>query len=660
MSSKSALLLRALIPEKVSLWFSVYLLGLLFFALFRALFLIFHIPLVHNAPAADMAYAFFIGARYDTVTLCIMILPLFLITILPNIRLDSPLFRRTFLIVTTVLFSLFFFALTADIKYFDNFGSRLNFWAIEYADSPAMYFYSIFNITGFWLLISTWIGATVIFYFIIRKVFRILAIRKTEFGGLRVLLSYICYLALLIIGIRGSFGAKPLDWGTAIFSSNQVLNQSALNGIYTLTHSILEARDEGKADYAGDLKPEDIASTWHDVTNMLDIRPDDSLSLAHTVVSSRKIGFRPNLVIVLMESWSGQWVGALGSKLGVTPHFDSLAAHGILFTDFYANGVRTNRGIPATLCSFPSLSGRAIMKRYAANTPFRSMAQVLSDFNYRSIFAYGGDINFDNMEGFLRASGYQEFYAEHDFPGAPELGKWGLADDAVFRKLTDDMPSFPRPFHLAVMTISNHDPYMIPDDRFKLYSNSDPESRQYNVLYYTDWALGQFIDRARRLPLFDSTVFVFVADHCAHQSGKYPLAPGNFHIPLLIYSPKLLGDSGVVISKTGSQVDIIPTLVDLLGLSTTVYSWGRDLLALPADDSGFAVIVGEDRLGLIEPPYFYFDYVNIGKYLYDTRTPNCLEHDILAAHPDTASIMERRLASYIRLAEYLSRGGKKK
>ncbi|SYZ72944.1 putative Sulfatase [Candidatus Zixiibacteriota bacterium] len=651
--------IRSIMPEKISLWLAVYLIGLVSFALFRALFLLFHFSLIDTARAADIAEAFIIGARYDTVTLCIMILPFFLITIWPRIKMESNSFRRFFLLTVTIIFCLFFFALTADIKYFDNFGSRLNFWAIEYADSPAMYFYSIFNITGFWYLIAAWPGATAILYIILRKIYRSLIADKQHAGPGRLVISYLLFLALLIIGIRGSFGAKPLDWGTAIFGHNQVLNQSALNGIYTLTHSILEASAEGEADYAGDLTPENISAARTDVIKMLDITPVDSTSLAHKTVSRHQIGFRPNVVVVIMESWSGEWIGALGSKLGVTPHFDSLAAHGILFTNFYANGVRTNRGIPAVLCSFPSLSGRAIMKRYAASLPFRSLAQVLGDYDYHSIFAYGGDINFDNMEGFLRASGYQQFFSESDFPGAPELGKWGLADDAVFKQLSQRMNSFPRPFQLGVMTISNHDPYMIPDDRFKIYPGSDPESRQYNVLYYTDWALGQFIAETRQLPLFDSTVFVFVADHCAHQYPKYPLAPDNFHIPLLIYAPGILGDSGVIVSKTGSQVDIIPTVVDLLGLSPTLYSWGRDLLSLPSDDPGFAVIVGEDRLGLIEPPYFFFDWVKIGKYMYDMRATDYLEHDILRDHSDTAAIMERRLASYIRLAEYLSRGRSK-
>jgi len=362
-----------------------------------------------------------------------------------------------------------------------------------------------------------------------------------------------------------------------------------------------------------------------------------------------------------MESWSADMIGALGSNLKVSPQFDSLCNHGILFTQFYASGIRTNHGIPATLCTFPYVSGRSIMRRYAADHAFRSLAQSLEDYDYTNIFAYGGDIEFDNMEGFLRTAGYEKFYAEPDFDMSKKLGKWGIPDHVIFEHLAKETRTFKRPYHLAIMTLSNHDPHLIPDERFRLYSDSVPDSKILNTFYYSDWAIGDFINRLKEYPSFDSTIFVFTADHCPYQTGAFALMPKNFQIPLLIYAPRLIGDSAIVIDRTGGQVDIVPTIIGLLGLNTEEYTWGRNLLSLPSNDSGFVTIISDEKLGFISGPMFFFEWQNhSGKSLYDLRKPHYFKDNLIAEYPEVADRMETEMEAYIQLANYLSRGGRRK
>lgn len=659
-------ILRTLIPTaKIAVWLAIYIIGILFLAVFRLLFLLTHRPLVGDSAISTVLQSFLVGLKFDSAVLSYVILPLFLFSMLPFIKFSSRKTQRVFVCLLTVIFGIFFLMSSADIRYFDVFGSRMNYWLVEYIQYPGMFLYSSATDPGFWKLFLLWLAATALFFLIIRKTINRIAEINFSAGLINRIVCSIIAVALLVLGIRGGLGIKPLDWGAAFHCDNPFLNQLSLNSVYTFAHSLYEELQEGRTVIGHENNRfafYDINDAYRTTCEMLHLDSADiteDFTLEHSTDSYDRPGFQPNVVVIIMESWSADMIGAFGSKLGVTPRFDSLCARGILFRDFYANGVRTNRGIPAVLCSFPSLAGRSIMNRYAADRPFRSLAEILKENRYFNAFAYGGDIQFDNMEGFLRMTGYEKFYDESDFDGAKKLGKWGIPDHVVFNRLVKEMTQYRRPFHLAVMTLSNHDPYLIPDKRFQLYDDTVSDSKLLNTFYYSDWAIGQFIDSLKKEPLFDSTIFIFTADHCPHQEGKYPLAPRNFHIPLLIYAPKLIGDTAVVIDKTGSQVDIVPTLIDILGLSVVQYSWGRDLLNLPVDDSGFAVIVAEDRLGLIEGSRFFFNWLGSGKLLYNLSETPYLEHNLLDAYPDNAIRMERRLNSYIELAVYLSRGGKR-
>lgn len=650
------------IPPKTKIWMAIFGIGTLLFAFLRLLLLLTHLSLAEGSFFPDVFLSFWVGFRFDAIILSIISLPLFLISLLPFIRFTFINVRRIYTIVLTVLFAPVIFLSIADLRFYDSFGSRLNFWAVEYIEFPKMFFYTVVTTASFWILITLWLVLTILFYFAIKFILNKFGPVEINISRTKTIVIYLLMTILLVFGIRGRTGMKALDWGEAYFSDNNFVNQLSLNSIYTLSHSIYEELRDGKKLFEGTesrFSFYDIDSAYQNVAGMLNIEykmQGDNYDLSYRLDSPKNYSFLPNVVLIMMESWSSELIGALGSKYNVSPNFDSLCAHGILFDNFYANGIRTNRGLAATLCSFPSLPGRSIMKRYSASYPFRPLPDMLNEFGYSTNYAYGGDIQFDNMKGFLKTAGYDNFYDETDFDNSEQISRWGISDHNLFDKLAAEIKSFTRPFHLAALTLSFHDPYLIPDERFNIYDDSIKNSKELNCFYYSDWAIGQFIEHMKSLPLFDSTIFVFTSDHVAHQSPRYPLSPEKFHIPLLLYSPKLLGDSSVVISTTGSQVDIIPTIAGLLGLETDIYGWGRNLLSLAPDDSGFAVIVAGDKLGLIEGSSFLFHRVDITKKLYDLKELPYLENDLIKQYPEKAEMMERRLNSYIQLADYLSRG----
>lgn len=286
--------------------------------------------------------------------------------------------------------------------------------------------------------------------------------------------------------------------------------------------------------------------------------------------------FKPhNIVLVTIESLSAKYLGSFGDPRGLTPNLDQLRAQSWFFNRFYATGTRTTRGLEAITLSVPPTPGRSIVKRIGRESGFASLGQQLSARGYDSVFLYGGRGYFDNMNAFFSGNGYrvvdQTKVADEEihFKNA-----WGMADEDLYTqavKIADEDHAQGKPFLLQLMTTSNHRPYTYPDGRIDIPSG---EGREGSVKY-TDWAIGEFLKTARDKPWFDNTLFVFVADHCAGSAGSQDLPVENYRIPLFIYAPTLI--KAREDAQLASQIDLAPTLLGLLHLNYTSQFFGRDL-----------------------------------------------------------------------------------
>ncbi|HVP07048.1 MAG TPA: LTA synthase family protein, partial [Candidatus Acidoferrum sp.] len=483
--------------------------------------------------------------------------------------------------------------------------------------------------------------------------------RRTWFSHI---VLFVIFLAMTFIGIRGRTALSPINWGIAYVSQNHFLNQLGLNGVYMLGRAFSEEGNDCRLSYL----PESSRYKFVDFKNGLDtvrtmlyqqgdrwLQPDTSI-LRLTRQPDRGYGFKPNIVVVLMESWSGRNTGALGSPRNLTPHFDSLAQHGILFTRFYATGTRTNYGMPGVLCSFPSLPGRSVMTRYNARYPFVALSEILHDRGYSNGFAYGGDLVFDNAVGFFRTKRFDRFYGDSYFGKQNVLAKWGVPDHIVFHRVVGMVDSLPRPFQMTILTLSNHEPFDLPDSSVQRYKNADDTSQIFNSQIYADFALGKFIAEFKKHPSFDSTIFVFTADHAKFRGGTLAIDPKDFYVPLLIYSPHLIGDSGRRVDKVGGQTDILPTLMGLLGGDYTHASWGRNLLNLPASDSGFTTMNVAERIACMEGDYFYLEELGVSSSLYFWQGINEPPKLITKEQPEEYHRLQRRLRDYMQVAEQLT------
>jgi len=295
--------------------------------------------------------------------------------------------------------------------------------------------------------------------------------------------------------------------------------------------------------------------------------------------SSLMPGKPRHVVLIMVESLSAELVGAYGSNMGLTPNIDRFARGGLKFTNAYATGTRTVRGLEAASIGTPPIPGQSIVRR-PDNGSLTTVGRVLERQGYATSFVYGGYGYFDNMNAYFAGNDYR-VVDRTDFPKSSIVFEniWGVADESLFANvlsLIDDNAAQGKPSFTHVMTTSNHRPFTYPDSRIDI---SSPGGREGGVKY-TDWAIGKFIDDAKSKPWFDETLFVIVADHCASVAGKTRLPVEHYRIPVIFYAPKLVAPGGEF-TATMSQVDLPPTILDVLHADGEDDFFGRSVFELP-------------------------------------------------------------------------------
>ncbi|TAK92486.1 MAG: alkaline phosphatase family protein [Burkholderiaceae bacterium] len=281
-----------------------------------------------------------------------------------------------------------------------------------------------------------------------------------------------------------------------------------------------------------------------------------------------------NVVLITVESLSASFMGTFGNAQHLTPYLDQLAKQSLLFTNLYATGTRTVRGLEALTLSLPPTPGNSVVKRPDNDNLF-TLGEVFAEQGYEPLYIYGGYGYFDNMNAFFGGNGYtvidRTALKKEDISYE---NIWGVADEDLF-KLTlrelDQRQAQGKHFFAHLMTTSNHRPFGFPANRIDL-----PQGQREGAVKYTDWAIGQFIEAAKKHAWFNDTVFVVVADHCAEGRGKVDLPIQHFHIPLMIYAPGHIRPRQV--DTLASQIDFAPTLLSLLNFSYTSRFFGQDIL----------------------------------------------------------------------------------
>lgn len=484
---------------------------------------------------------------------------------------------------------LILFVAVAEWFFFEEFAARFNFIAVDYL------IYTQEVLGNIWesyplipILLGILLGALLIWW-PLRNVVRA-SQKSLEPLGRRAIEGFPWVAAAVLFGLTAD-----LDWSR--ISGNNYANEIASNGMY----SFVSAFGTNQIDYETfypKLEPEKALAMLKDQLAEPNARflSDDPWDLRRRIANGGPLGEkRLSVALIVVESLSAEFVGALGGQKKLTPRLDSLASQCLVFTNIYATGTRTDRGLEAITLSVPPTPGRSLVKR-PGNENLFSLGWILKREGYRVEFIYGGYGYFDNMNHFFSQNGFKvvdrKEFASHEITFS---NAWGVCDEDLYRKALSRMRESHKnnqPFFGLILTTSNHRPYTYPEGRVKVPSG---KGRKGAVLY-TDWAIGNFFDEARKEPWFQDTIFVVVADHCANSAGKAALPVDRYRIPLFIYAPRWIKPARI--ETLGSQMDLAPTLLGLLGVDYTSKFLGRNLLSMK-QEQGRAFMATYQKLGYL-------------------------------------------------------------
>ena len=481
-------------------------------------------------------------------------------------------------ICTIITYGIFvfstYFELASAWIFWDEFQSAFNFIAVDYLVYTNEVIANIAESYPVWPILGTIFALTVItVYFTKHWLFNDLTAPKF----FRRLFDTLVYALICVLAYHN------IDMSNLEVNTNRFNNELSKNGRYSLFSAYLKNEISYQDFYITHDPQQNIAILQKKFEgNNVSFKNDTSITRQ---IHSPRPEQKHNVVIVLMESMSSKFLteNRYPGLYKVTPNLDKLSKEGLFFSNTYASGTRSVRGIEAINLSIPPLPGQSIVRR-PGNENLHSLGSVFASQGYDNKWIYGGYGYFDNMNYFLDNNGFQVIdrgtWSKDEITFA---NAWGASDEDTFAKVikeADKSYAAGKPFLTFVLTISNHRPYTYPDGKI------DIKGGREGGVKYADYAIGEFIAQAKTKPWFDNTLFVFVADHTAGAAGDEEINLEDHHIPWIIYAPKIVKTQRI--DTPVSQLDVLPTLLGLLNFDYESHFYGQDALS-PNYESRFFV-----------------------------------------------------------------------
>jgi len=311
----------------------------------------------------------------------------------------------------------------------------------------------------------------------------------------------------------------------------------------------------------------------------------------------------PNVVLIIMESFGSTKIGALDNQFeyDLSPCFDSIADHGILFDNIYSTGQHTYAGQFSALFGYPHLFDKTVLKQARGYYHFHGLPAILRKRGYATLFFMTHDPHFDNATGFLMANGMDEVYGQYHYDSRQVISTWGVPDQVMFDSAFSRLNRVgDQPFFVTILTTSNHGPWEIPEADFEHIPESEPKHKELNAFKYSDWALGRFLGQLQQDTAFENTLVVITSDNGFAFRIRSELELGWHEIPLLIYNTSWGDERAARVNRLGSQIDILATVMGQVRSNYDDYSFGRDLLDTVRTGTDYAHFSKWYGIGYIE------------------------------------------------------------
>ena len=512
----------------------------------RGIFLAFNWGIFSSASIATLAESFVLGLRFDLSTILLLNSLFLFLSLLPIADFYNETYQRILKILFVVINIPAVFINLADASYFSFKAKRTT--------------YEIFGLAGdvldqslqlawhYWYII---IFSFILLFLIIWKYPRL---KKEETSIItknqwQTWIVFVLLVGFIVLGIRGGLQLKPICPNMAFVQKPNVLGNLVLNTPFVMIQT----------------------SQLPVVTRLEYFKDETSCIEAIKVPYGKRASYtpefsgKPNIVIIILESFSSEYTSYGNPWKGYTPFLDSISAQGLFFNNHFSNGRTSMDGLPAIIASIPSLMIESYITSTYQSNHIVGLAEVLHQQGYHNSFYHGGKNGTMGFDMFSKNAGFTHYYGRNEYTGSnkDDDENWGIFDHHYWQYVCKNLSQAPQPFLSGVFTLSSHQPYTIPQEFDKQFTEGPlPIIR---AVKYADYSLKMFFESARKQPWFDNTLFILTADHTQEKIQPWSLY-NDYHVPLLFYSPKYIKPY-LVASKITQHVDIAPSVLDLLHIS---------------------------------------------------------------------------------------------
>ena len=585
--------------NKLITFWGIFFGFVLVFVLQKPLFMLYHFDLYRHCTMLEWLQVMLHGLPLDLSMSGYL-------TVIPGLMLmvsfwkDGNWLRKAllgYLAVMNVVIAVIF---VSDLELYTYWGFRLDSTPLFYLKSPSDAMASV----PLLLMILLPLAMILIWYLLYRadrlflKHIRISHVKGVRCAGYSFVLLLLT--GILFIPIRGGFTVSTMNVGKAYFSTNMKLNHAAINPMFSFMSSLAKENDfASQYRFFDDTKAHTLFKEMQNVPN-------------NDTVPSLLTTSRPNIILIVLESFSGKVIAPLGGLPDITPNMNRFYQEGVSFTNFYANSFRTDRGLVSILSGYPAQPSTSVMKYPSKTQSLPSISSSLKRQGYEIEFLYGGDADFTNMRSYFIGAGFDRIVCDQNFPISDRMSKWGVNDEKMFRYLTEELRQpQSQPFMKMFLTLSSHEPFDVPFKKF--------DDKYLNSVAYTDSCLGRFVDELKATPQWNNTLVIMLPDHCMHYPASISIAdPGRYHIPMVwiggaVRQPKQ-------VDVYGSQIDLAATLLGQMNISSSDFSFSKDMLN--ADNPHFAYYTFKDGFGYIRDTVQYVYDCEANQALFIQNNPN--------------------------------------
>jgi len=573
---------------------SIFLYWIVYFVFAKILFLIFNIVQSAQLAAGDWIRILWHGLILDVSTTAYLLVIPTLIFLLSGfipaklVRICLNVYFIAMLIVVGLITLI-------DCELYRNWGMHLDTTPLLYLDNISLVFASFQWFTVFLLFFSVlcFLALTIFLY----RITVFLLIKQILTVNHWSSLIFLILMFLLIIPVRGGLGRAPVSVSKVYFHEKLFANHAAVNSMWNLIYSITEYKE--------------LSNSYSFFEDAKAQKMFDSLTVDTNSITQILKVKRPNIIVVVLESFTAKIIHSLGGLPDITPNLDSLRKEGVLFTNCYATGDRTNRGLLAVLSAYPAMPVSNIMNYPDKAARLDYLTHHLKSSGYYSSFYYGGTIDFSNLRSYLLFAQFDTLTTIEDFDPKDCNSKWGAFDHVLFNRFIADLDQLPQPFFSLLLTSTSHEPFETPDP--PVFKGSDEETRFLNAAHYTDKSIGDFIAKAKQNECWKNTIVIFTADHGMRLPGNTMSHEiKKFHIPM-IWIGGALNISDSIVSKVCSQIDMTKSIIHQLGITSNDFRFSSDLFS--QRQTGFAFYGYNNGFGFI---------TDSTKIIYDNISNKCI------------------------------------